>query len=303
MFKGLCLSGGGITGFVHLGVLQYLEDVHLVHQIDTIVCTSIGAVVGTLFAVGLKPSIVNEYLLRINHDILQYNKVHEFFTAFGMDSGEYFIAKLIDILIENKIPPRITFGDVYTLFQKDLVITGTNISKHCTTYFNRHDYADMRVVDAIRISISIPFLFSAVMFNNDIYVDGGITDNYPISHCLNIIADKNTYMTDATNYVIGCYIESMNPKEIRNIEDYIYGIFACCLKRAQDKTVKPCTIDISIPDVSSVEFDADEVKRRKMFEIGYERAKEYIETWKKKMQSMGNPDHKAVNGRKRSLSI
>lgn len=301
MYKGLCLSGGGITGFAHLGVLQYLEDKHLTNQIDVIVCTSIGAVIGILYAVGLKAKDIFKKLLSLNHDILQYSKINDFFTAFGMDSGEYFIAQLIDILIEHKVPPRITFQEIFTTYKKDIVITGTNVTQHKTVYFNRRDHPKMRILDAVRISISIPFLFSAVMFNKDIYVDGGITDNYPIHHCLQVVSDRYSYVKDATKHVIGCYIESMNPKEIKNIEDYIYGIFACCLKRAQDNLVKPCTINISITDVSSVEFDADERKREGMFQIGYNHAKAYIES-----QWNGISGRNTLNSsrnRKRSLSI
>ena len=68
--------------------------------IDTYVCTSIGSVIGTLLAVGLTPDDIWENLSVVTHDVLQYADIDKFFDTFGMDSGEYFMAEMIDILIE-----------------------------------------------------------------------------------------------------------------------------------------------------------------------------------------------------------
>jgi predicted patatin/cPLA2 family phospholipase len=276
MYKGLCLSGGGITGFAHLGVLQYLEDKGLTRDIEVMVCTSIGAVIGVLYAIGMKSRDIYAKMISMNHDLLLFGKIDDFFTSFGMDSGEYFMAKLVDIFIENNVRPTITFSNIYDEYKKDVVITGTNVSRHKSVYFNKDDNADMRILDAVRISISIPFLFSAVMFNKEIYVDGGLKDNYPIQHCIDKMNEKYPALTDPTKYVLGCYLESMIPKEICNIEDYIYSIFACCLKRQQSISLDPCTISIHIDDVSSVEFDADMCKRENMFQKGYLHAQNHI---------------------------
>lgn len=234
VYKGLCLSGGGITGFVHLGVLKYLEEKHLTKKLNIIVCTSIGAVVGTLYAIGMSAQDIYETLLNITHDVLQYSTIDEFFNVFGMDSGEYFMAQLVDILISKGISPLITLADVQAIYGKCLVITGTNVSQHCTVYFSPNTHKDMRVLDAIRISISIPFLFSAASYKNDLYVDGGVTDNYPLHYCISAVAKAHPTLKNPADYVIGSYIESMSPRGIKNIEDFIYSIFACCLKRNRE---------------------------------------------------------------------
>lgn len=276
VYKALCLSGGGITGFVHLGVIKYLEEKNLTKNLDTIVCTSIGAVVGTLYALGLSADDIYEKLSGVTHDILQYSTIDDFFNVFGMDSGEYFMAQIIDILIAKKISPLITLSEVKNQYGKQLVITGTNVSKHKTVYFSYETHGSMRVLDAMRISISIPFLFSVATYEGDFYVDGGITDNYPVLHCINLVANGNPEIRRPSDYVIGSYVESMNPRLINNIEDYIYSIFACCLKKNSEE-IPLSTIAIPITDISSVDFDVDVSKRKNMYEIGYVAAQKYIE--------------------------
>lgn len=276
VYKGLCLSGGGVAGFVHLGVIKYLEEKYMTKNIDIVVCTSIGAVIGLLFSVGISSNEVYDLLLNIDHDMLQYSKIEQFFTVFGMDSGEYFMAQLADILLSKSISPLITFADILSMYGRHLVVTGTNVSKHKCTYFSVSNFPAMRVLDAIRISISIPFLLTATMYQNDLYVDGGITDNYPLHYCLEYVSKTHPKLLNVENHVVGSYIESMSPKGITNIEDYIYGIFACCLKRVKD-VILPCTIFIKMEDVSSIEFNADKTKREKMLHCGYSAAKDYLD--------------------------
>src|SRR5690606_19291938 len=100
MYKALCLSGGGVAGFVHLGVLEYLDEINVLKEIDTIVCTSIGSVVGALFAVGISVKNIYSRLADVDHRILQYDKLDDFLGAYGMDSGEYFMAQMVDIFID-----------------------------------------------------------------------------------------------------------------------------------------------------------------------------------------------------------
>jgi NTE family protein len=274
--KSLCLSGGGIAGFVHIGVLQALHEKNLLHSVETIVCTSIGSVVGAFLSIGLSPMDIWDSLSEISHDVLEYNEMHRFFSTFGMDSGEYFVARLIDIFLCHGVKPTITFSQVLEKYGKRLVITGTNVSKHCAVHFSPESHGNMRILEAVRISISIPFLFSHVRHDGDVYVDGGIMDNYPIEYCLRDFRKRYPDLDENVG-VLGSYIESMKPKTIANIEDFAYNLFACCLKRAEPHHMDPAyTIFIQIEDVSSVDFDIGYEKRLELRTIGYAAAADHV---------------------------
>ena len=287
VFKGLCLSGGGIAGFVHLGLLRYLENKNLTKGIDVIVCTSVGAIIGSMLAVGLTSDKIYDHLITLNHDILQYTTIEEFFTRFGLDSGEYFMAELADIFLTNGVSPVITFDEVQMNYNKCLIITGTNLNKQETTYFSPETHGKMRILDAVRISIGIPFLFTVSIYSDEFYVDGGITDNYPLHHCLDQVRKVHPDLHAVENHVIGSYIESMPTRKITNLEDFIYNIFACMLNRSKGGCeALPSTVFTSLKDVSSLEFNADKTKRETMFRLGFQGAQDYVETvWFSKFPS------------------
>jgi len=278
-YSSLCLSGGGIAGFVHVGVLDAFAEIGSLDTIDTYVCTSIGSVIGTLLAVGLTPDDIWENLSVVTHDVLQYADIDKFFDTFGMDSGEYFMAEMIDILMRFKVSPTITLAQVKELYGKRVIITATNVSKLETTYFTPETHGDMRVTDAIRISISIPFLFSAVKIDGDIYADGGIMDNYPIQYCIYDFLERNKQVQkeEVDKYILGSFIDSMNPKTIANIEDYTFNVFACCLKRTfAYRSNDKCTIYVQLQKTSAVDFDIGLDKRKQMRQIGYTAAKSHL---------------------------
>ena len=115
----------------------------------------------------------------------------------GLAEGD----KILD-WIEEKIRaktkiPHATFGELYDLHQKDpkkykqLYLMGTNISKKNSEIFSHEDTPNVIISDAVRISMSIPVVFRPhrcyekkdgrrQLAKNDMYVDGGLMDNYPI---------------------------------------------------------------------------------------------------------------------------
>lgn len=275
--RSLCLSGGGVAGFVHVGVLSYLHENNLNKDVDTIVCTSVGSIVGALHAIGMTPEKMWTALCAMKHTLLEYSDISRFFLTFGMDSGEYMIAHLVDVFLSENVSPLVTFAQIANTKSKRLIITGTNVSKHETIYFSPDTSPDMRVLDAIRISVSIPFLFSAARYDGNIFADGGIMDNYPLQFALRDF-EKRYPSEQITQGVLGSYIENMNPKDILHFEDYIYNIFACCLKRYHKEKEHPCTIYAPLTNVSSIDFSLDTACRRKLHDIGYAAAAEHFQT-------------------------
>ncbi len=72
MKLGLCLSGGGIKGASHVGVLQALEDENI--KIDYISGTSSGSIVATLYAIGYKPSEIYDFFKQYAKQITKIQK-------------------------------------------------------------------------------------------------------------------------------------------------------------------------------------------------------------------------------------
>ncbi len=285
MFTSLCLGGGGVCGFAHVGFLKCLHEKGMLNDITMVVGTSIGSLVGMLFSIGLVVDEILSSLLKLNQSFLQSNAVESILNSYGVDSGEYFVAFLIDVLIKNGVDPRITFGKIRTQYGKELVITGTDISRHSSVYYCSRDNPDMRVIQAVRISVAFPFLLSAVRIDEALLVDGGVMDNYPLNYTL-----KNT----GEGEVIGCYLNStdqLRPTPIQTLEDYIYNMVACAIK-SQDHQVLSCeannTVVVRCP-FHSMQFDLNESDKLSLVQLGYIATKDHFASKIKSVKSVSAP--------------
>lgn len=157
---GLVLSGGGVRGFAHLGVLYNLQWLNI--PVNMVSATSIGAVLASAFCAGVTIDKVKNLaeklsLFKVINPVIPYygfsgfKKIREWFSKIGI--------------------PR-DFQDL----DIPLIVCATNLSDRKPEYFNNGD-----LWEALCASIAMPGLFYPVKFGNKFYVDGGITMNLPVS--------------------------------------------------------------------------------------------------------------------------
>ncbi|ATU05228.1 hypothetical protein BKN14_02100 [Candidatus Gracilibacteria bacterium HOT-871] len=155
---GLALGGGSARGFVHIGVLKYLEEKNI--EIGEITGTSMGALIGALCAMGKNSKEIKKIAKEIN-----YMKLFDFDFIYGSVKGDK---------VKKKI--KYYFGDLKIEELKiKLKIIATNLETGEKKVFESGS-----IVDALRASISIPGVFKPYKIGKDVYVDGLVVDNLPI---------------------------------------------------------------------------------------------------------------------------
>ena len=168
---GLAIGGGAAYGLSAIGVLKVLEENEI--PVDVISGTSIGSVIGALYASGMKSFRIEDELFST-----EWKELLDFvLPEKGLVSGKK-IENYIRDLIKNK-----TFEQLET----PLYITAVDIEKGQEVIFNKGD-----VASAVRASISIPGVFTPVRMGGMVLVDGGVMDPIPTGvlkkHCDVIIA-------------------------------------------------------------------------------------------------------------------
>jgi len=197
---GLVLSGGGAKGFAHIGVLKVLEQAGV--KIDYIGGTSMGAVVGGLYASGYNAHQLDSIFKATNFDELIkdfiprssknfYEKKNDELYAFVLPFNKFRIGiptalskglynyNLLNRLTKNVRHVR-DFNDLPTPF----ICIGSNIETGEEVLLNEGYLAK-----AILASAAFPTLFSPVEIDNKLLVDGGVTNNYPIEAVRKMGAD------------------------------------------------------------------------------------------------------------------
>jgi NTE family protein len=179
--------------------------------------TSVGAIQAMLVALNYTPQEMSEIISDLNLKHFNDGKFiflggfSRLFKRYGWYQGNALL-NWIEKLVEAKTGNgSITFKELYDLTQvkgfKDLYITGTNLSKQRAEIFSFENYPDMKIKDAVRISVSIPLYFRAVLMdslgsvvyktkqkeNYDVLVDGGIFLNFPVQ-----MFDQPRYLSDSS---------------------------------------------------------------------------------------------------------
>lgn len=177
-FKILALGGGGSKGFLHIGVLEELEErlgpLHE-HFVDGIYGCSVGSIIGTCIAFGIPVAKIREAFVKYFsfddlYKTLDMTKIDDILKGKGVFDHKFFEKRLIEtfnslgISIENKV-----LGDALV----PLRIQASNITKGIPTIFQKN----VPVIKAVLSSCSIPFIFRPVQINDSLYVDGGFLTN------------------------------------------------------------------------------------------------------------------------------
>jgi len=159
---GLALSGGGVRGLAHIGVLKVLTEAEI--PIHVITGTSAGGLIGALYAAGLSPQQIEEEALRMASPRRLLPLLNRSLPFRGLLSAqkvtEYLESLLGDITFDQlRIPLAVVAVDLVT-GQKVVLNEG-------------------RVVDAVRATTALPGLISPLERDGQLLVDGGLLDNLP----------------------------------------------------------------------------------------------------------------------------
>ena len=159
----LVLSGGGAKGLGHVGVIKELEKYDV--QVDFIAGTSMGAIIGALYALEGNFDLIDKYINVNKKKLISFSDIS--FSLKGFVKGKV-IEDLLSDLYGNS-----TFDDT----KIPLVINAVDIHTGKEVLFKSG-----RIVDAVRASMSIPVVLAPKKINGKMYVDGGIVNNAPYNH-------------------------------------------------------------------------------------------------------------------------
>ena len=202
--KILVIGGGGLKGFAALGACSYLYENNILASTEIFCGTSIGGILCALMAIEFKPDVIYKLLCNINFE----NIVKPDYNKFFFEPGHYgfsSVSNIIDIVEicfeQQKFSKNLTFKELFEKTGKKLIITGTCVNKYCVEYFSVDTHPNQKIIDVLRITISIPVIVEPCKIQENklnkqtidkkeekeekeekehYWVDGGLMDNYPI---------------------------------------------------------------------------------------------------------------------------
>ena len=215
----LFLSGGGVNCIAFLGVFKYFFDKGIIQPdlkgIQNIVCVSGSSLYTLPLMLGYSLDVTIKICLSLNNeDFINYKDfdINNIFNDFGLYDNT-FISHLCSVILNKKgISKNITMKEFYNITKINWVLKTTNLTKYRIEYINHKTNPDLPIVDAIRMSSSVPLVFKPITYKDQLYVDGGLCGNYPIEynktlqskHYLGVhvkVKDKDEKVNDILSYL------------------------------------------------------------------------------------------------------
>ncbi len=187
---GLVLSGGGAKGFAHIGVIKALRDAGV--EVDYISGTSMGSIVGGLYAIGYSPDYIENLVRDINWSDILLDKIDR--RDLSLEQKTYNEQQFINFPVTKKtvsLPFGIKYGQNISLllshlvspvyqtrdfseFQTPFICIATDIANGESVEIETGDLAK-----AMRASMAIPTVITPITINGRLLVDGGLVNNFP----------------------------------------------------------------------------------------------------------------------------
>jgi len=229
--KALLFSGGAEYGFAYIGVYRYLcETEGMMDGVEAFYGASVGAIFAMLISIGYTPRELEFLLSRLDTKRLfpdTDTNVLDLLEHSGFIEPQR-LYKFLHMLIDIKIQGRegrseATFAEHYERFKKRLFIVGTSLTLHAPVYFSVDTHPEMSILTALKISTAVPFVFRPVTYDGSLYLDGSITDNFPLQYAL------NSYRIED---ILGVFLHSGNSRIFRDEPDdeHSLGQFGLFLK-------------------------------------------------------------------------
>ena len=278
---GLSLSGGGAKGFAHIGVLKVLDSLGV--KVDYISGTSMGAIVGGLYASGYTGKDIEKIVLETDFYNLISNQNNRAESSFFDKNVDKYILK---VPIKNgkvTLPSSISSGQKNIYLLKELfknvanvndfsklpipfMCVATNLESGTTKVFENGD-----ISEAIMASSAFPSLMDPVKVGDSIYVDGAMTINFP----------SELLKKKGIDIVIGVDLnQGLSKKDnINSFVDILNQVidFGIVKETQNQKKFTDVYIHPALGDLGVTSFD----EKEKILKFGFDEAMKYVDFFNK----------------------
>lgn len=220
IIENLVFEGGGTKGAAYAGCMEVMEDLGLLSQIKQVAGTSAGSITSLLLACGSGSAGLTEAIDDTNFQSFIYDRggdlceIWRAYFHYGLHTGDPFVKTMKSYIKKYAGDEEITFAQLDELIAqkpetfKKLTVVASNLTTQVPEKFNSEKTPDVPLWKAVRASMSIPLIFEPMNIDGNLYVDGGVSWNYPIDIFDTVILDENGDETyDRNPATLGFFLE------------------------------------------------------------------------------------------------
>lgn len=234
--------------------------------------------------------LFSEELSQFDDELQSHQKNAFIETQITKILSQFYITDPADLTLEQLHKLSMTFPEWQL---KSLYVTGTSLTDASLKVFSHETDPNMKIVDAVRITMSFPLGFEPVLYQGHYYVDGGVADNYPM-HIFNAPqylshgrdeAGVNPctlgFLVDSEEEIAFRWGQKYGENKSLSIEKFVTSLLKGMHNRTEVLRDLYNVRSIQIPDlgVSVLNFKVDKKKKLDLINSGYQSTKQYLDLY------------------------
>ncbi|MFT5820046.1 MAG: NTE family protein [Crocinitomix sp.] len=285
--ENLVFEGGGVKGIAYAGALQALETKNILKDVKRVAGTSAGAITAALVSLKYDAATITKVVNNTDFKTFEdhWNPL-KIVTKYGLYKGQVLLNFIEKFFTDIGLPNTSTFQDLKDKGYHDLKLFASDLNLSEAREFSVDTTPNAIVAEAVRASMSIPIFFRAWKFSNGIpdehiYVDGGVTYNYPIT-CF----DKDGSNPQTIGFHFGKLNEPKEPSDLDydHIVDYVKTVFNMLLDSQKidyekDASEKERSVNINDFGISATNFSLTKEEKDKLYNSGQAATLKFLDTY------------------------
>lgn len=244
---GLVLSGGGVRGMAHIGLIQAMKEFGI--SANIVSGSSVGALVGALYANG---NTVEDMLAFFKETpLFKYNFLTLTKSGF-IDTDRY-----VEIF-KGYFPE-----DSFDALEREFHVVATNLQKAEQRFFSKGE-----LIRPLLASAALPPLFSPLELNGELYADGGIMNNFPLEP----VKKKTDFIIGSNVSIVG----DLQQKDLKNSLQLASRVTGLMIYAINQQKLAACDLMMAPETLESIGV-LDRKGMEKAYNIGYENATTILE--------------------------
>tara|TARA_B100000405_G_C16717197_1_gene421276 strand:- start:372 stop:1133 length:762 start_codon:yes stop_codon:yes gene_type:complete len=218
--------------------------------------SSAGSIIALFWAVRMSVDEMIDVSLNVETSEFVKLNIGTFFNKFGFVEIDPIREKLVEICGCDP-----TFGEL----DRTIHVSAFCLNTSKTEYFSKHTHPDMKVIDAVCMSIAIPMIFASSEYCGNTYIDGGTMEEYPM----------NPFM-DKKPHEITCVKLKMNDiyqESLDNPKDFLEALIRSTLKNRVTYKGNFNTVSVDVGDASIFDFNMCYEDKVRLVNMGYDQKK------------------------------
>lgn len=276
--ENLVFKGGGVLGIAYAGAIEALGENNILPGVKRVAGTSAGSVVAALVSLKYTTAEIKKVMNDTNFkDFEDHWNPLRIATHYGLYKGEFLLTWIKGLIKEKTGNGESTFAELHAAGYLDLKVYSTDLTESALKEFSYETTPNVVVAESIRASMSIPLFFSAWQFpnsipNDNIYVDGGVIYNYPISAFPDMDKTLGFFLTEEANH---------KPLKFDQLLSYTERLFSSIMQAQtidfmENDEQKKDTVFVSSLGISSTNFKITDEEKTNLFNEGKKATLAYI---------------------------